>query len=578
MKKNKDQVEEALIDGNEPKEAQTEMVIKKKLDIFNLFYSGAAVVILIGVIAKLLEWPAQDLLITAGLTIEAIVFGVSAIKFVEVQVKREVATEATLAKLAEGISAISGSMAEGSGDDNSSTYVNIQTGLVGSDVATMAPGAIAPGAMIPGSMVPAGPAPFSLDNYRTDKKADDVKVSIGTPSLQNENKIDSSNVTIEINPSMSKNVDSFSNQQATTSIGTNTAPQFSELEKLAITSLIKDQYFHPEWIKLDENEYASLSNIVKRVFDKKIATKESTLILSQFKVELPSLTMSDLQLKTPAALTENELDVLFTAMANIKFTNLFDYFIVEPYEAQYLIRNKEVNEIVAFGGENSSLIAHCNTYFSNAFKFTPAIASLKSNVKLSTNDIVEYLIDNANVRSEEEFASLSNILMGAEDEFKAKLFNKFKKVRFNIQTNAGYIHTKYLILLALSFTDQQLGKQLFQQLFEVQVDENSVVLIEDLVNYNSNSIHFGPNNEYKIELNEVLLNGELKNFKSVDAMLDKLTAEASIEKSKLLDIFNLNQQNSKLEIFNKLQSHLEKTNTQPTGSQLAFILLYKQYN
>ena len=97
-------------------------------------------------------------------------------------------------------------------------------------------------------------------------------------------------------------------------------------------------------------------------------------------------------------------------------------------------------------------------------------------------------------------------------------------------------------------------------------------------NWNSNSIHFGPNNEYKIELNEVLLNGELKNFQSVDAMLDKLTAEASIEKSKLLDIFNLNEQNSKVDIYNKLQIHLEKTNTQPTGSQLAFILLYKQYN
>jgi hypothetical protein len=498
-------------------------------------------------------------------------------------VKKEVASEETLAKLAEGISAISGVMTEGSGDDNSSTYVNIQTGLVGSDLATMAPGSMmpgsmVPGAMVPGSMVPTGPAPFSLDNYKTDKKADDVKVSIGTPSLQNENKIDSSNVTIEINPSMNKNVGSFSNQQAATSIGTNTTQQFSELEKLAITSLIKDQYFQPQWIKLDENEYASLSNIVKRVFDKKIATKESTLILSQFKVELPSLTMSDLQLKSPAALTANELDVLFTAMANIKFTNLFDYFVVEPYEAQYLIRNKEVNETVAFGGENNNLIAHCNTYFGSAFKFTPAIASLKSNVKVKTSDIVDYLIDNANVRSEEEFASLSNILMGVEDEFKAKLFNKFKKVRFNIQTNAGYIHTKYLILLSLSFRDQQLGKQLFQQLFEVQVDENSVVLIEDLVNYNSNSIHFGPNNEYKVELNEVLLNGELKNFKSVDAMLDKLTVEASIEKTKLLDIFNLKDQNSKLEIFNKLQNHLEKTNTQPTGSQLAFILLYKQYN
>ena len=583
MKKNKDQVEDALIDGKEPEEAQSEMIVKKKLDIFNLFYSGAAVVILIGVIAKLLEWPAQDLLITAGLTIEAIVFGVSAVKFVEVQVKREVATEATLAKLAEGISAISGAMTEGGGDDNSSTYVNIQTGLVGSDVATMAPGSMMPGSMVPGSMVagsmvPAGPAPFSLDNYRTDKKLDEVKVSIGTPSMPNETKVDSSNVTIEINPSMSKNVDSFSNQQAATSIGTNTTQQFSELEKLAITSLIKDQYFHPEWIKLDENEYSSLSNIVKRVFDKKIATKESTLILSQFKVELPSLTMSDLQLKSPSELTENELDLLFTAMANIKFTSLFDYFVVESFESKYQIRNKELNEIVAFGGEDSSLIAHCNTYFSNAFKFTPALASLKSNVKLSTNDILDYLIENANVRSEEEFASLADILITAEDEFKVKLFNKFKKVRFNIQTNAGYIHTKHLILLSLSFKDQQLGKQLFQQLFEVQVDENSVVLIEDLVNYNSNSIHFGPNNEYKVELDEVLLNGELKNFKSVDAMLDKLTVEASIEKTKLLDIFNLKDQNSKLDIFNKLNSHLEKTNTQPTGSQLAFILLYKQYN
>ena len=62
---------------------------KKKLDIFNLFYSGAAVVILIGVIAKLLEWPAQDLLITLGLSIEAVVFGVSAIKYVEVEEKQE---------------------------------------------------------------------------------------------------------------------------------------------------------------------------------------------------------------------------------------------------------------------------------------------------------------------------------------------------------------------------------------------------------------------------------------------------------------------------------------------------------
>lgn len=578
MKTNTTKVEAEVISGNEPVEAQSEMVVKKKLDIFNLFYSGAAVVILIGVIAKLLEWPAQDLLITLGLTIEAIVFGVSAIKFVEVQVKREVATEETLAKLADGISAISSSMTEG-GDDNSSTYVNIQTGIVGSDVAKIAAAGMIPvaGANYSGDLI-AEPAPFNLADYRTDKKADEVKVSIGTPIIPSQTKVDSSNVTIEINPTINSNDERSGNQQFANSNGYNTAPQFSELEKLAITSLIKDQYFHPQWIKWDVEQYSNLTSIIKRVFDKNIATKDSTLLLSQFKVELPSLTISDLQLKTPSELNENELDLLFTAMSDINFTNLFDYFVIEPFGTQYQIRNKASNEIVVFGGEEMSLINHCNNFFNGIFKFTPAIQSLKSNVKLNSNDLIDYLIDNANVRSEEEFASLAMILIPAKDELKVKLFNKFKKVRFNIQTNAGYIHTKHLILLSLSFTNQQLGKQLFQQLFEVQVDENSVVLIEDLVNYNSNSIHFGPNNEYKVELNEVLVNGELKNFKQVDAMLDKLTQEASIEKSQLLDIFNLKDQNSKADIFNKLNNHLEKTKTQPTGSQLAFILLYNQYN
>jgi hypothetical protein len=43
------------------------MAKTKKLDVFNLFYSGAAVIILLGVIAKLLEWPMQDFLLVLQL-------------------------------------------------------------------------------------------------------------------------------------------------------------------------------------------------------------------------------------------------------------------------------------------------------------------------------------------------------------------------------------------------------------------------------------------------------------------------------------------------------------------------------
>lgn len=77
--------------------------MKKKLDLFNFFFSSAAVVILIGVIAKILEWPSQDLLITLGLSIEAVVFALSSIKFVEAKKTEQGATEKTLSKMVEGL-------------------------------------------------------------------------------------------------------------------------------------------------------------------------------------------------------------------------------------------------------------------------------------------------------------------------------------------------------------------------------------------------------------------------------------------------------------------------------------------
>jgi len=53
----------------------------KKLDFLNFFYSIGAVVILVGVIAKFLEWKAQDALLLAGLSVEALVFTMSSIQY-----------------------------------------------------------------------------------------------------------------------------------------------------------------------------------------------------------------------------------------------------------------------------------------------------------------------------------------------------------------------------------------------------------------------------------------------------------------------------------------------------------------
>lgn len=53
----------------------------KKVDIFNLFYSLGAVVILTGVIAKFLEWQNDEELLITGLVVEILVFTLSSIQY-----------------------------------------------------------------------------------------------------------------------------------------------------------------------------------------------------------------------------------------------------------------------------------------------------------------------------------------------------------------------------------------------------------------------------------------------------------------------------------------------------------------
>ena len=56
-------------------------MFKKKIDVFNFFYSIGAVIILVGVIAKFMEWKLQDALLLTGLGVEAMVFTMSSIQF-----------------------------------------------------------------------------------------------------------------------------------------------------------------------------------------------------------------------------------------------------------------------------------------------------------------------------------------------------------------------------------------------------------------------------------------------------------------------------------------------------------------
>jgi hypothetical protein len=518
---------------------------KKKLDIFNLFYSGAAVVILIGVIAKLLEWPAQDLLITLGLSIEAVVFGVSAIKFVEVEKATEVATEATLIKVADGL----GSIKEAVGNDYSNTYVNIQTGAEGLN----------------------GPADYK-------KIASNKTENIGSIAYNNNNDTSNGdNITIKINPPSS----SIALQSTSTSTSSISAPgthSLSQLENLDILSLAKDLFYQPEWNRFFEEEYVMLSDIFKRVFDKKIPTKEALAVLGQFPIKLPVPSMADIVLDKPHVLSLEEIELLYTAFDIIKVKNLFDYFVFEEKEGECVIRNKKAKELVIFGGEDDLILAHCKTFYGKEIVITPNVPCIKTSIKIKDQVLIDHLIQKLNIKNEDEFISLVNILHSKDDETKRKIFGKFKKVIYDVQTETGYIYLKTLVQLSVSFNDISLGNELFKNIIEFQIDDKLSIVLDDLVNHYAETIYFGPKNEYSVVLNEIFINNELNNVNYINTTIDKLSSDNIASKSKLLELFNLKEQDSKSEIFKKLNYHLAKNNTAPTGSQLAFILLFKQYN
>lgn len=532
-----------------PKVAKT-----KKLDIFNLFYSGAAVVILIGVIAKLLEWPAQDLLITGGLAIEAVVFGVSAIKFVDVEVKQEVATEATLSKVAEGLGTIASNAKAAAGE----TYINIQTGDGTFSSESMVGGTTAEIANIKGTQdVPNTLVRINNNTVINDAvpiaKDNNFKIEI------NGNNINGDNINADL-------------------VQKNTAHSLWQLEQMDILSLAKDLFFQPAWDKLNTDDYTQISQIFKRIFDKKMPNKEALPFLIQFPVKLPIPEMSKLVLEKAHAMQAGEVELLCKAFSIIKFNTFFDNFILTGQGEVIEIRPRKAKEQQVFGGEEELVLSHLQSYFTKELIISPNIECLNSLVRLKGQTLIEYLIQKIDIKQEAELFSLTNILTSQSDELKKKLLSKFKKVRYNVETAAGYAYLKNLVQTTMSFTDSSLGQQYFNKIIEFQITEKKTIILDDVVNCYSDTIYFGPKNEYSVALNELFVNGELTYLNYINSIIEKLVADNVTTKSKLLELFNMKEQDSKKDVFTKLNYHLAKTNTVPAGSQLAFILLYKQYS
>ena len=473
----------------------------KKLDIFNLFYSGAAVVILIGVIAKLLEWPAQDLLITGGLAIEAVVFGVSAIKFVEIKKDSEVATEATLSKMAEGIGNLStGVSVAGSGNVVAGTRTTV-AGFTAN-------------------------AEYLADNTL--------------------------------------------------------APNYSEsswnlLEQMDVLTLTKDMFYHPSWVSLKSDEYDQLTKLFKTLFVKKLPSKDALPFLIKFPVAFPKSDFDTLELSTSKVISLAELEILWKALKIAGANYLFEKAVLEETSKGIAIRPKKENEIQIYGGESEGVIAHSKKFHPTHLIISPKQNFFQDSIQLKEEVLIGYLIENANTKNQDEVVSISNLINQKSDEVKRLLWDRLDTITYDEKSGTGYLVLKALIASTSTFNNKVDGSTLLLNKIAIQTEDNGSIDRNDVINYSSDTVYFGNDNEYNVKLAELFSNGELKNKDYFDTLINKLVEDKVATKEVLNQLFKLATEDTVADLLKSLNHHLAKTNSTATGAQLSFVLLCKVF-
>lgn len=485
--------------------------MKKKLDLFNFFYSLGAVIILLGVIAKLLEWEGQDILMTVGLSMEIFIFALSAVKFVP---KNDI--------VQDDINDMPSTFPP-MDQPNTGTYINIQNGADPN----------------------LSQADINLNNYKSYLDTTDTF-------------------------SIDLNVDQFGNL--------NLLSNLSQLDKIVALSQVKDLLYHPDWYQLNTDDYNKLIVLVKNIFGMRMPNFEFLPILIQTPVKLPIPDFESYTILDPVELTVGEIEILCKAFALVNDYNFLDHFVFQEVEESFYLRMKHENEIQIFGGEQEDCIAHIKNYLEVDFVISPNIKAIKDLVFLYDIGLLEELIHVSNYENLEEFISLTNIVASSTDKIRAKLFQKNTPF---IYKNDDVLSLQYLqcyVQIGLSFEDIQKGRQIFKDSVLFINNSGNQFVLNDVVNYHNEAIYFGINNEYTILLNDLFQPEQLKHIKFINLVIEQLIGTRIAAKASLDELFGLQMNDFKLEIHNKLNDYLTQSKIAPNGSQLAFILLYKQYN
>ncbi|MEY4279373.1 MAG: hypothetical protein RL377_1377, partial [Bacteroidota bacterium] len=401
----------------------------KKLDILNLFYSLGAVVILIGVIAKLLEWEVQDIFMTVGLTMEAIVFGVSSVKF------------------------ISKNQNEKSNDINNESQIQQET--------------------------------LKVASFETEKINDQLIHSYVLPQTIDVNNVNQSisfpQSDLSVHAEVKQPMEHFA------------PDLLWQLDKLGIISFPKDIFYQPEWASLNEDQYAMVTQIFLDLFGKKVVPQKNIALLKSYDIRLPESGIGELQIQNPVSITEEGLKALILAFKPYRYKGFFDLFILYTVEKNHFIRSVVNNEKQVFAGSSLPIQKYCQKFHSKELIVSPALDFLAPFIKLKNEILLDYIIKHFDKSNSEALDLMVQILFDKNDQTKLFFIDKFKSLEYHTENKDSLKQIQSIILLLASFSNKHVAKDVLRKILIIPLVNGKDFKLEEKLSLRVDTIRLGDN-------------------------------------------------------------------------------------
>ena len=335
-------------------------------------------------------------------------------------------------------------------------------------------------------------------------------------------------------------------------------------------------FYSPELRTLTDEDYDKAKGLFAKFFLKKFPDKRTLPYLKLPPFLLPVSVLSSLTLLGKTEISSEEIETMAKSFAAAKI-ELFEKFILQPKGTKIFFRPIARGEKQIGSLTSDDLKKYVASYHSELV-VAPEINGLNDFVFLKAGEFGKYLIDQFDFNDEKRTHSLCGIILSEDDNVKIAFINKHANLTIEQGNPSTISHLNDIVKTALQISDKQRATEILTTKITFKTLSDSTFSLKDIQGLKANNIFFGETEEYKLLLSELFKQDDLSKVAFVENVLESLSSLISVEKVKLLALFNLGKEADKKEIFQKLTADYQSNGGLLNAAQLGFILLYSKFD